>query len=239
MREIYGERVLPLSPRRTYPWLTELLLQVAGQRAAGSSSIPESGRLSRDAEKLAHARGAEQAMPPGLTLDWVGRLAERERPGDSDAHQVEWGAVVHDLDHPAPPLRTGHARFQASGSPFTCFLKNPLSGSVPLWSCWWQVRHRTNVFLLRAAIICCQKAFPLATSFIFRMWWISNGPVVVSQYSHCFLFIRLITSERLIVHMKILGDTSSRGSFGNGFLRSLRRKILMERVFFSPGTVRT
>jgi hypothetical protein len=26
-------------------------------------------------------------MPPGLTLDWVGRLAERERPGDGDAHQ--------------------------------------------------------------------------------------------------------------------------------------------------------
>jgi len=26
-------------------------------------------------------------MPPGPTLDWVGRLAERERPGDGDAHQ--------------------------------------------------------------------------------------------------------------------------------------------------------
>src|SRR5260370_36424676 len=26
-------------------------------------------------------------MPPGLTLDRVGRLAEREQPGDGDAHQ--------------------------------------------------------------------------------------------------------------------------------------------------------
>ena len=26
-------------------------------------------------------------MPRESTLDWVGRLAERERPGDGDAHQ--------------------------------------------------------------------------------------------------------------------------------------------------------
>ncbi|HTK06105.1 MAG TPA: hypothetical protein VL485_02965 [Ktedonobacteraceae bacterium] len=30
---------------------------------------------------MAQARGAEQAMLPGPTLDGVGRLAERERPG--------------------------------------------------------------------------------------------------------------------------------------------------------------
>ncbi|MBO0780550.1 MAG: hypothetical protein J2P37_17140 [Ktedonobacteraceae bacterium] len=36
---------------------------------------------------MAHARSAEQAMPPGLTPDAVGRLAERERPGHGDAHQ--------------------------------------------------------------------------------------------------------------------------------------------------------
>jgi hypothetical protein len=50
------------------------------RRAVGSSSISESLRLGRVAEMFAHARNAEQAMPPGPTLDWVGRLQERERP---------------------------------------------------------------------------------------------------------------------------------------------------------------
>jgi hypothetical protein len=49
--------------------LRELSLEVEGKRAVGSSSIPGSLRLGRGAEKLAHARGEEQAMPPGPTLD--------------------------------------------------------------------------------------------------------------------------------------------------------------------------
>ncbi len=30
---------------------------------------------------VAHARGAEQAMPPGPTLDWVGRLVRARATG--------------------------------------------------------------------------------------------------------------------------------------------------------------
>src|SRR5713226_7937837 len=68
-----------------------------------------------------------QARP----LPEVGRLEERERRGCGNAHRVEWGAVVQELDHPSPPLRTGRARFQASGSPFTYFLKILYPGVFP------------------------------------------------------------------------------------------------------------
>src|SRR6266567_2685793 len=43
--------------------------QVEGREPSGSSSIPGSLRLGRGAETPAHARGAEQAMPPGPTPD--------------------------------------------------------------------------------------------------------------------------------------------------------------------------
>ena len=47
----------------------------AHQASLGKLEARERSRI------VAHARGAEQAMPPGPTLDGVGRLAERERPG--------------------------------------------------------------------------------------------------------------------------------------------------------------
>jgi hypothetical protein len=48
----------------------------------------------------AHARGAEQAMPPGQTLDWVGRLEERERPGCGCAHQCRTRSLSARSAHP-------------------------------------------------------------------------------------------------------------------------------------------
>ena len=41
------------------------------------------------------------------------------------------GAVVPCEDHPSPALRTVRAPFDAHGSPFTSFLRDSLSGSVP------------------------------------------------------------------------------------------------------------
>ena len=41
------------------------------------------------------------------------------------------GAVVPCEDHPSPALRTVRAPFDAHGSPFTYFLRDSLSGSVP------------------------------------------------------------------------------------------------------------
>ncbi len=46
--------------------------EAEGKGAEGSSSIPGSLRLARGAGRPAHARGAEQAMLPGPTLDTGG-----------------------------------------------------------------------------------------------------------------------------------------------------------------------
>ncbi len=52
-------------------------------------------------------------MPPGPTLDWVGRLAERERPGDGDAHQCRTPVALGAQRSPTQ-VKGGIAR--ASGS---------------------------------------------------------------------------------------------------------------------------
>src|SRR6266516_3203598 len=52
-------------------------------------------------------------MPPGPTLDWVGRLEERERPGDGDAHQCRT-PVALGAQRSVPAVKGGIARAPGS-----------------------------------------------------------------------------------------------------------------------------
>ena len=70
---IYGARVLLLSPTRRYHWLTELLLSGEGQRADRLIKHPWELEARWRGRNVAHARSAEQAMPPGPTLDRGGQ----------------------------------------------------------------------------------------------------------------------------------------------------------------------
>jgi len=75
-------------------------LQVEGKRADRLIKHPWELEARSGCCHEAHASGAEQAMPPGLTLDRVGRLAERERPACGCVHQCRTRSLSARSAHP-------------------------------------------------------------------------------------------------------------------------------------------
>ena len=59
----------PYQPQEVEGVMGDAFSEAEGKGAVGSSIIPGSLRRGRGATTPAHARGAEQAMPPGPTLD--------------------------------------------------------------------------------------------------------------------------------------------------------------------------
>src|SRR5258708_2424398 len=80
----------------------------AGSRQAHQASPGRLEALWR-AGQGAHARGAEQAMPPGLTLDRVGKLGARKRLGRCNARQCR-APVAFGAENVPTQVKGGIAR---------------------------------------------------------------------------------------------------------------------------------